>query len=202
MNVKLLAHTKLSDEFYHTLDHDIAVMYLNDKPTDGQAVSLTAIRNCYSPLLPTEILNVEGEKYFGKTASDGLGGSDADRLFRHIFKSKHTSTLEHLTFSMAIEGVSRSLLAQLTRHRHFSFSVESQRYVKFGSDDKSQGFDYVIPKSIEDLTEKIGVIGKRKVFSKKQCGFCKKHMTVYVKQVFLPKTHEPYYRMLQRATSS
>jgi thymidylate synthase (FAD) len=58
-----------------------------------------------------------------------------------------------LNFTFAIEGVSRALLAQLTRHRHFSFSVESQRYVRFGSDDKSGGFDYVIPRSITEHEE-------------------------------------------------
>jgi thymidylate synthase (FAD) len=57
--------------------------------------------------------------------------------------------MEHLNFTFAIEGVSRSLLAQLTRHRHFSYSVQSQRYVKLESDSKSGGFDYVIPPSVE-----------------------------------------------------
>jgi thymidylate synthase (FAD) len=68
-----------------------------------------------------------------------------------IVRSGHSSTVEHLSFTFAIEGVSRALLAQLTRHRvGFSFSVQSQRYVRFGSDDRSGGFDYVIPESIED----------------------------------------------------
>ncbi|MGF9973590.1 FAD-dependent thymidylate synthase [Bacillus velezensis] len=160
MNVQLLAHTQLNEKFYRSLnygnydvilgcfdgnhveDHDI---------TDGQAVALTAIRTCYSANKPTEIVAKEGAKYFGSKASDGGAGTDADRLFRHIFASKHTSTLEHLTFTFAIEGVSRALLAQLTRHRvGFSFSVQSQRYVRMGSDDKIGGFDYVAPDSVKD----------------------------------------------------
>lgn len=149
MNVKLIAHTQLSKRFFN----ENLESYLKNSElkwiTDGQIVSLTAIRTCYSPNKPTEILAKEGDKYFGKDASDGEGGTDADRLFRHIFRSKHTSTLEHITYTFAIEGLSRAALAQLTRHRvGFSFSVQSQRYVRFGSGDKTGGFDYVTPDSI------------------------------------------------------
>lgn len=150
MNVKLLAHTQINRKLKSwkglTIDLDNGnCVHI----TDGQAVALTAIRTCYSANKPTEIVAKEGTKYFGKPATDGKGGSDADRLFRHIVNSGHTSTLEHLTFTFAIEGVSRALLAQLTRHRvGFSFSVQSQRYVRFGSDDKTGGFDYVIPPSV------------------------------------------------------
>jgi thymidylate synthase (FAD) len=71
-----------------------------------------------------------------------------------IVRSGHTSTLEHLSFTFAIEGVSRALLAQLTRHRvGFSYSVQSQRYVKFGSNDRSGGFEYVVPESVANSTK-------------------------------------------------
>jgi thymidylate synthase (FAD) len=77
-------------------------------------------------------------------------------LCRHIVNSGHTSTLEHITFTFAVEGVSRALLAQLTRHRvGFSFSVQSQRYVRLGSGDKSGGFGYVPPESVEVADENI-----------------------------------------------
>ncbi|MED4172593.1 FAD-dependent thymidylate synthase [Halalkalibacterium halodurans] len=158
MNVKLIAHTQLSENFYRSLNHgnyDVILGCFDGNhvedydATDGQAVALTAIRTCYSANKPSEIVAKEGAKYFGNPASDGEGGTDADRLFRHIVRSKHLSTLEHLTFTFAIEGVSRALLAQLTRHRvGFSFSVQSQRYVRFGSGDKSGGFDYVVPDSV------------------------------------------------------
>lgn len=145
MNVKLLAHTQLSCDFYN----DVFLGSQYEEVSDGQVVALTAIRTCYSHNKPREIVELEGEKYFGNAASDGENGNDADRLIRHIMKSGHTSTIEHISFTFAIEGVSRSLLAQLTRHRHFSYSVQSQRYVKFGSKDKSQGIDYVTPPSLE-----------------------------------------------------
>lgn len=55
----------------------------------------------------------------------------------------HASPIEHASFTFGIEGVSRSFLAQMTRHRIASFSVQSQRYVRL--DD----FRYVIPPEIE-----------------------------------------------------
>lgn len=146
MNIKLLAHTQLTENFFNGYDSNIV--------SDGQAVALTAIRTCYSHNKPSEIVELEGEKYFGRQAKDGQGGTDADRLIRHIVRSGHLSTLEHITFTFAIEGVSRSLLAQLTRHRvGFSYSVQSQRYVKMESESKSGGFDYVTPATAENKTK-------------------------------------------------
>lgn len=63
-------------------------------------------------------------------------------------KSGHESLLEHVSFTFLIEGVSRALLAQLTRHRHSSFSVESQRYVPY-----HDGFDYTVPPRIAQRGE-------------------------------------------------
>jgi thymidylate synthase (FAD) len=152
MNVKLIAHSQLSEEFRQEVEDPYASEHWN--ATHGQAVALTAIRTCYSPGKPSEIVAKEGAKYFGKQSTDGEAGTEADRLFRMIVRSGHTSTLEHLSFTFAIEGVSRALLAQLTRHRvGFSYSVQSQRYVKFGSGDRSGGMEYVIPQTVtEDKT--------------------------------------------------
>ena len=148
MNVKLLAHTQLSEEFLALLG-DLSWFYGTDYVSDGQVVALTAIRTCYSANKPSEVIQKEGKKYFASEATDGGTGTDADRLCRHIVTSGHTSTLEHINFTFAIEGVSRALLAQLTRHRvGFGYSVQSQRYVRFGSTDRSGGFDYVVPDTI------------------------------------------------------
>ena len=64
-------------------------------------------------------------------------------ILKKIIKSGHLSVLEHASFTFGIEGVSRALLAQLTRHRIASFSVQSQRYVKF-----SKGANFIIPPTI------------------------------------------------------
>lgn len=63
----------------------------------------------------------------------------------------HESPIEHAQVTFYIEGVSRVLLAQLTRHRHASYSVQSQRYVKLIGED---GMDMVIkPPAIAENEE-------------------------------------------------
>lgn len=69
--------------------------------------------------------------------------SPEGRITNNCLRSGHTSVVEHVSFTWEIEGVSRALLAQLTRHRVASFSVQSQRYVKYNG-----GFNYVTPPSI------------------------------------------------------
>lgn len=59
----------------------------------------------------------------------------------------HESPIEHASFTFGIEGVSRSFLAQITRHRIASYSVKSQRYVS------EANFEYVIPPEIEAIPQ-------------------------------------------------
>lgn len=60
-----------------------------------------------------------------------------------IISAGHLSPVEHVSFTFAIEGISRVCSHQLVRHRLASYSQQSQRYV----DEKE--FEYIIPKSIE-----------------------------------------------------
>jgi thymidylate synthase (FAD) len=48
---------------------------------------------------------------------------------RHILNVGHLSVLEHGTVTFYLTGVSRSFTHELIRHRHFSYSQLSQRYV-------------------------------------------------------------------------
>lgn len=48
---------------------------------------------------------------------------------RHILDVGHLSVLEHGTVTLYLTGVSRSFTHELVRHRHFSYSQLSQRYV-------------------------------------------------------------------------
>lgn len=48
---------------------------------------------------------------------------------KNILSVGHMSVLEHGSISVYLEGVSRSLTHELVRHRHFSYSQLSQRYV-------------------------------------------------------------------------
>ena len=66
---------------------------------------------------------------------------------RHIIDVGHFSVLEHATVSFYITGVSRSCTHELIRHRHFSYSQLSQRYVP---EHDSQ---VVLPPGMEDDPE-------------------------------------------------
>jgi thymidylate synthase (FAD) len=62
--------------------------------------------------------------------------------------SGHYSTLEHASYTFAIDGVSRALTHQLVRHRLASFNQQSQRYVKF-----KDGIETVKPATVEAVPE-------------------------------------------------
>lgn len=51
-------------------------------------------------------------------------------FIRKLIENKHESVLEHCIISIFIKGCSRSFMSQITRHRHASFSVKSQHFVK------------------------------------------------------------------------
>lgn len=73
------------------------------------------------------------------------------KFIKRLMNLGHLSPIEHASFSFGIEGVSRSLLAQITRHRIASFSVQSQRYV--GQSGDGEVMNYILPPSIEALGE-------------------------------------------------
>lgn len=78
---------------------------------------------------------------------ENIEGADNSTFIARLSDMGHESPMEHASFTFAIEGVSRALLAQITRHRIASFSVRSQRYVS------ESDFAYIIPPSIEELGE-------------------------------------------------
>ena len=76
--------------------------------------------------------------------SYGRGRRTNAAFLDNIIKSQHFSVLEHANWTFIITGVSRSLTHELVRHRHFSYSQLSQRYV-----DQSES-DAIMPPSIKD----------------------------------------------------
>lgn len=70
-----------------------------------------------------------------------------DSMVEMLAGMGHDSPTEHASFTFGIEGVSRSFLAQLTRHRIASYSVKSQRYVN------EKEFEFVIPPEIDAIPE-------------------------------------------------
>ncbi len=78
---------------------------------------------------------------------ENLSDESAAKFVEMLSEIGHESPIEHASFTFGIEGVSRALLAQITRHRMASFSVKSQRYVREGA------FEYVTPPEIEAVPE-------------------------------------------------
>jgi thymidylate synthase (FAD) len=79
--------------------------------------------------------------------SYGKGRRTNREFLEHIVEVGHGSVLEHAVWSFLITGVSRSFTHELIRHRHFSYSQLSQRYV-----DESDS-DFVEPDVIADDPE-------------------------------------------------
>lgn len=101
-------------------------------------MKVTLTRVTENPVLAIE--EAASNCYDSKPSTNG-------RIMKACYKSGHHSVLEFADFTFHIEGVSRALLAQLTRHRVASFAVRSQRYC---SED---GFGYVTPQTIQNSDE-------------------------------------------------
>lgn len=112
----------------------LKVILLRATPDPDEVVALGA-RLCYA-------------KADLETLQQRVETNDQRAYVQGVMERGHLSVTEHACFTFAVEGVSRALLAQLTRHRLASFSVQSQRYVSMAA-----GFDYVIPPAIEALGE-------------------------------------------------
>ena len=102
---------------------------------EPEKVIAMASRTCYSAL------DLEG-------LDKKTDAADNAAYIRRVLASGHTSIAEHASFTFGLEGVSRTLLAQITRHRVASFSVQSQRYVSVAG---AEVFDYVLPPRIRAL---------------------------------------------------
>ena len=61
------------------------------------------------------------------------------KIVKQCIASGHMSVLVHVSFTFHIQGISRACLAQLSRHRHISLSVRSQRYCR------EDNFEFVNP---------------------------------------------------------
>jgi len=100
--------------------------------------------------LPEQVCALGAKLCYAKADVEALrekiSSQDQGVFLERIMQSGHLSVLEHASFTFAVEGVSRVLLAQLTRHRIASFSVQSQRYVSL-----AETFSYIIPPAIMAL---------------------------------------------------
>ena len=114
--------------------------------------NVTLIR--YTPA-PEELVALAGKLCYSPATledlAEGIAEKDQTKYLTKLTDMGHLSPIEHASFTFGIEGVSRTLLAQITRHRIASFSVQSQRYVALGGEDA--GFDYIVPPAIQALGE-------------------------------------------------
>ena len=86
----------------------------------------------------------------GEAAGTCYQSNNPVSALKHSAGAGHESVLEHAYFTFRISGVSRVLLAQLTRHRLASFSVESQRYVKLTDEDA-----FVYPEGLTPMQKSV-----------------------------------------------
>lgn len=96
----------------------------------------TAARTCYNAGSPI---------YMYKNIND-IDDSSKLRLIEDCIKRNHLSVLEHAQFTFGIYGISRACSHQLVRHRHCSFSQQSQRYVNL-----KDTTEFALPETIEDF---------------------------------------------------
>ena len=105
------------------------VELLYHTPEPERAIA-TAARLCYAPVGAAELM-------------ESMSEERQHSVLKTIMASGHFSTLEHASYTFAIDGVSRALTHQLVRHRLASFNQQSQRYVKF-----KDGVDAVKPHTV------------------------------------------------------
>jgi len=108
----------------------LKVKLLSYTPNPEKVVA-SAAKLCYSPVGVNEII-------------EKLDSQNVEKFIEKLASIKHLSPFEHVSFSFAVEGVSRTLTHQLVRHRIASYSQQSQRYVK------ETMFDFIVPPSIEN----------------------------------------------------
>jgi thymidylate synthase (FAD) len=97
----------------------------------------TACRTCYSEQDPQTI--------FSRSVAGDFDAQKMQKLISSVIESGHGSTIEHVVFTFAISGVSRTLSHQLVRHRAgVAFDQQSQRYVTY------KGAATMLPHSIAE----------------------------------------------------
>lgn len=115
------------------------IRWESDTDVPGQELAEFAGRLCYLSFGPDAGLEGGHRLVPGRTTNR--------EYLANILAVRHGSVLEHAVWSLLFEGVSRALTHELVRHRHFSYSQLSQRYV----DESDVAF--VLPPEIREGTE-------------------------------------------------
>ena len=154
--------TKIKNNVYFTMSNELADKLQTLISLNGSMCTITKANNGCNKLYVskkrltnimyndsrTKHSNVKIVKYTGKvycaTISTGLL---MVRRNGFICLCGNCSPLEHVSFTFAVEGISRVCTHQIVRHRIASYSQQSQRYVKL------EQFEYIIPPAIENDPE-------------------------------------------------
>lgn len=118
--VRLIAYTQMNQE------------EMKNEITNPEQVVAAAAKLCYSKVGCDQIL-------------ENLTEENTARFVNMLASIGHESPFEHLNFTFSIEGISRTCSHQIVRHRHGSFSQQSQRYV-----DLQESFSIIIPDAIKN----------------------------------------------------
>jgi thymidylate synthase (FAD) len=116
---------------------------------DPEEVICRAARNDY-------MTEFNPDLSFAETMAGVEGDDLAEKkrtLIGHLMDHGHFGPFEHAQATFAVEGMSRSCMAQVTRHRHVSFDVQSMRYVSFDDVDPADvetGELVVTPPAVTD----------------------------------------------------
>lgn len=111
----------------------LRVKLLRYTPEPDKVVAMSA-RLCYSPIGAEEL-------------EEKLSNRQVQSLVKKLASMGHMSTFEHVSFTFAVEGISRVCSHQLVRHRIASYSQQSQRYVK------EHDFEMIMPPSIANNSD-------------------------------------------------
>lgn len=106
---------------------------------DAGSLIYAAFRQCYSPGFVGDM--------WPRLVNGEIPPEKQSQFVAKILESGHESPIEHVSFTFAVEGVSRALTHQLVRHRIASYSQQSQRYVN------ESDFDYILPPAIARIPE-------------------------------------------------
>lgn len=101
--------------------------------------------DCYSEI--DELAEFAGRNCYLSWNRPNPATQSNEGYLSNILKMGHESVLEHASVTFYVEDASRAFLAEISRHRHLSFSVVSQRFVD------ANELPTVFPPIIEDLPE-------------------------------------------------
>lgn len=106
---------------------DVRLLFHTPDPERAVAV---AARLCYAPVGAAELM-------------EEMSDEAVRRVLKTILESGHLSALEHVSYTFAIDGVSRAMTHQLVRHRLASYNQQSQRYVSYAGEPQ-----FIVPPDV------------------------------------------------------